>query len=41
LPRGQKIIDSRKQALLRRIPRLFQIVIEMRFVDGSYCGLDI
>ena len=41
LPRVEKIVDHREQTFLRRIPRLRQIVIEVRFVDRLDRGLDI
>ena len=41
LPRVEEIVDHREEALLRRIPRLRQVVIEMRLVDGPDRRVDV
>ena len=41
LPRVEQIVDHREQAFLRRIPRLRQVVIEVRVVDGLDRRVDV
>ena len=41
LPRVEQIVDHREETFLGRIPRLRQIVIEMRLVDGLHRCFDV
>jgi hypothetical protein len=41
LPRVQQIVDHREQALFGWSPRLREVVIEMREVDGLDGGVDV
>ena len=41
LPGVEQIVDHRKEAFLGRIPRLRQVVIEMRLVDGLDGRVDV
>ena len=41
LPGVEQVVDHREEALLRWIPRLREVVIEMRDVDGLDGGVDV
>ena len=41
LPRVEQVVDDREQAFLGRIPRLRQVVIEVRLVDGLDRRVDV
>ena len=41
LPGVEQIVDDREQAFLGRIPRLREVVIEMRLVDGLDGRVDV